>query len=133
VTLSAPSGDSSADGDAGHDGRSLAVDRRLHCGEDGAGDAAQLSGLVAAGQKDSEFVAADPVRRSVRRDRREPRTDGFDQPVADGVTHGVVDRLEMIDVDQQQPEAGPGPARRLADRLVEAGPVRQAGQRVEIG
>lgn len=43
----------------------------------------------------------------------------------------VVDQLEMVDIDQHQPETAAGSAH-FGDGAVELAAVRQAGQRVEI-
>ena len=70
--------------------------------------------------------------------RRSPRTSGdlLQHLVAGEVAEGVVDRLEVVDVDQQQ-----RPGRHLAararhlglDLLLETAPVPQPGQRVLLG
>ena len=71
-----------------------------------------------------------------RRQAAEPPGDGPEQVVAGGVAEAVVDRLEAVEVDEQDgdldPSAG-GRAERLLDPVEEEGPVRQAGQRVVEG
>ncbi len=63
----------------------------------------------------------------------EPLPDGHQQLVAGVVTHGVVDHLEVVEVDEQHADdaaLAPGPGHRTADPLLEQHPVGQAGQRV---
>ena len=76
--------------------------------------------------------------RSPARDAaREARRDLAQQLVAGGVAEGVVDELEVVEVEVEQRDARV-PARRGAGQrerevLPEQRPVRQAGQRVVVG
>ncbi len=56
------------------------------------------------------------------------------QLIAAGVTEGVVDRLEVIEIDQQQgTPLAVGGAQGLLQNMVEAAPVVQAAEIVVVG
>ena len=59
-------------------------------------------------------------------------SNGADQQVAEDVADGVVDDLEMIDIDQQQPERLVH-ADMASQQFVEVAAIGEPGQRVEIG
>ena len=63
----------------------------------------------------------------------QPRGDGAQQGVAGVVAEAVVDELEVVEVEEEDPDrrAGDrGAAERVVDRVDEAEPVGQAGERV---
>lgn len=108
------------------------------------GAAADLLGgvgdLVAAadtGQQDQDFVAAGPPDGVFSADAfADPRSKCGQHHVADAVSPGVVDVLEVVDIAEQDANVGPGRPW-LLQRDFEPpdglGPVGQAGQRVEAG
>jgi hypothetical protein len=89
------------------------------------------------GQEHGELVAAEP-RRRVRLPQagsQAPR-DPAQQPVAHGVPERVVDRLEAVEVHEQDGEPLTTPPRcgdRLGEAVVEERAVRQAGELVVRG
>ena len=92
------------------------------------------AGLVGAGQQDRELVAAQ-ARNGIRRAqiRAQTRADLTQQVVADVVTEGVVDRLEVGEVHDQHRDGFAGAW--LAQELLlqafdEERAVRQAGQQI---
>ena len=66
----------------------------------------------------------------------EPKGRFLKEEVSDRVTQGIVDILEVVEIEQQQAHAGPG-VPRILQGLVQADmeqrPVRQARQRVVVG
>ena len=96
-------------------------------------------GTLAVGgrQQDRELVAAEPghevglAQRPAQHDRRR-----HDELVAGVVAAGVVDLLEVVEVEQQQGAAGPGAGAQvevLGERRVEPAAVGQAGEHVVVG
>src|SRR3546814_6855047 len=79
-------------------------------------------------KKDKKFVAADPIDEVGRGGGGEPARGDLQQTVADMMTVGVVDRLEVIEIERDQP---PGPrtlAAKPRERRVERRTVREPGQ-----
>ena len=80
-------------------------------------------------------------RRTARPRRRRARSPacagrGHEHLVPGGVAEGVVDLLEAVEVDEEQPDDGAaalGPAERAAHQRTGLGPVRQAGEAVVGG
>lgn len=96
-----------------------------------------VAGFARSLDEDGELVAAEP-RRGVGepQDRGETAGDGDEELVADGVPHGVVDDLEVVEVDEEHagqggfaaaPEQGP------LDPLEEEDPVGEPGEGVVEG
>ena len=84
-------------------GAHLVQDERLaDLAEDALGDRGGRVG-VGVDQHDREFVAAQTKDRAGRRHRpREARTELTQQLVAGRVTEGVVDLLEVVEVDEEE-------------------------------
>jgi hypothetical protein len=86
---------------------------------------------------DRELVAADPTRDVGRaQSRAQARRRLGEHAVARQMTDALVDRLEVVDVEDEQGEAAAVAmrARALAqERLVEEPPVAEAGERVGVG
>ena len=87
--------------------------------------------------QDDELVAAD-ASDSVARACRfgEPLSCGDEDLIADEVAVPVVDGLERIDVDEQEPDVGAVTLPQLqgvGEPVEEQTPVRQSGQRVVVG
>ena len=72
-----------------------------------------------------------------RRPMRRPGGDVAQEPVADRVAVGVVDLLEAVEVEEDQPGRGPLRADRVdpssSRRWTNGGAVRQAGQGIVVG
>ena len=72
---------------------------------------------------------------SGRKPAGEPLRDDAQQIVADRVAERVVDALELVEIeihDRERRAVAPCAVERLGELLVEAGPVRQLGDRVEV-
>ena len=68
---------------------------------------------------DGEFIAAEPRGESaVLRDRLEPLRDRDQHAIPVGMTHAVVERLEVVDVEEEHADALAGNARAI-ERFVE--------------
>ena len=85
-------------------------------------------------RKSGELVAAEPCHGVVGPDAvLQPARDALQELVPGRVPEGVVDRLEPVQVEQEDGEALRVPlpgAQRVLDPLVEQRPVRQAGEAV---
>ena len=85
-------------------------------------------------QQDGELVAAQAGDRvAVAQSVRHPAGDLAQQRIAVLVAEGVVDVLELVEVDHQEPDRGPRPVgldEGAGQPLVQQGPVREPGQRV---
>ncbi len=82
--------------------------------------------------ENGELVAADPAR-CVRHYFAEPPRDFLNEAIANDMTHGVVDDLQIVDIDNQQAECrlvGNDP---VAHHIVKAAPVRKTGELIVIG
>ena len=96
----------------------------------------ELSGFrlsLDSGLNDGELVTAEP-RRHVGRLQAcaQPFGDALEKLIADRMAEGVVDALELVDVDIEHRElfAGPERLQRLFQPFAKQHPVRQVGQRV---
>ena len=88
---------------------------------------------VGAGQQHGELVAADAGDDVVRAQRvPQRRARRADHLVADVVAERVVDRLEVVEVDQHH-RAGRAVVDHRAELALEAAPVEQLGERVVVG
>src|SRR5215216_5303598 len=91
--------------------------------------------LLDAGLNDRKFVAAEPGNEINLPDATaQARRDGFQQLVACGMTKGIADALEFIDVDVEHGKllAPPGSLELALQLLAEQGAIRQIGQRVVV-
>ena len=92
--------------------------------------------LGAVDQHD-ELVATHPSDRvGVAQGAGQPGGDGHQEPVAGLVTEGVVDVLEVVEVDEQRRPTGAVAAvadQQLLDAVHDQRPVRQPGQRIVEG
>ena len=88
-------------------------------------------------EEDRELVAADPGGQVAGPQRRlDALADGRQERVAGGVAEGVVDDLEVVEVEEQHDRDQPGGVGRLESlghALGEERPVGEPGQRVVIG
>ncbi len=124
-------GDADADGDLDADRAALADLAAQPLGD--------LERVVAAGagQDHEDLLAADPVDRVARPQRRPHRVgDVLQDGVAGGVAELVVDPLEVVEVAEQQrvresPVEVAGLPVQLTETLLEGVAVEEAGQRVE--
>ena len=129
-------GPADGDPDAGAD-EVLDAAHRVGLGEgrgDPVGDRDRLVLVGEAVDQDPELVAAetgdDVSRAQVRPQARGDRAQQF---VAAMVADAVVDELEAVEVEEQDPDRSPGDGAALErdlERLDEAGPVGEAGERV---
>ena len=99
--------------------------------------AASSASVGELGQQDQELVAAEPGEhpRRPRCPRRRPG-DPPQQPVAGAVAEGVVDELEVVEVDEQQRDRAArarAAVHAAAQLRLQLGAVGQPGQRVEVG
>ena len=96
---------------------------------------ARSSASWAAVTSSTRMANSSPPSRAIvssgRRHRMETSGDRHEQPVADRVTKAVVDRLEPIEVEEQQadkPSAGRAPRQGVLDPVLEQCAVGEAGQ-----
>ena len=127
------------DTDAGGDDDVEPADRD-RVGQRAADPIGEVDRRALAGQvlgDDDELVAAEPGDGVSVADRAaQPVGDLGEHLVAGGVPEAVVDGLELVEVDEQQPDRAGGAGlagQRLPDALHQPGPVRQPGQRVVAG
>jgi hypothetical protein len=126
------------DADARADAQLDAVDRqrRLDRDGDGVGERARLRGRADRGDDDELVAAGPPDEGAAAGHGADPAADGAQHLVADRVAEAVVDRLEVVEVDEQHRDER-GLARALGEQRVQAlaqgGAVAQAGQRVLVG
>ena len=85
-------------------------------------------------QEHGELVAAQ-ARREVARLQRAAQApgDGLQQLVADRMAERVVDRLEVVEVEEEDRVVAPARGEQLAELVEEQRAVGQAGQRVVVG
>ena len=105
--------------------------------EDLLGEADDVLDAVHLRKDHGELVPAE-ARHRVAGPRRGPQAHGdqLEQPVPLLVPQGVVDRLETVEVEEQQSEnltVALGPRHRLVQAVQEQTAVREAGQRVVVG
>jgi hypothetical protein len=95
-----------------------------------ARDGGEVLGVVDAGQQQDELVAAEPRDGvALAHALAEPRGDATQQGVADGVAKAVVDLLEAVEVDEDEPDAvavAVGLRERDLEAVLEEPPVREA-------
>ena len=124
------------DADAGADVDLLAEkpERNPQRGPDALGDAGG-SRDVGVFEQDGELVAAKPRGRVLGADRRPQPMRGLDQDVvAGGVTEAVVDRLEVVEVDEEDRQvADLAAVEGVFDPFPEQAPVGQSRQRIVEG
>ena len=98
---------------------------------------AGCSGCVEPGGDDEELVARDPPDDVVAAHAVADSLGGEDeQLVADGVTHRVVDELELVEIEEHHRHRLAGPARvaeHRVDVLDDQHAVRQPGEIVVVG
>ena len=126
--------DGDADADVGGELVALDGDRLVQRLQQVAGGGDRL-GLPGARQQHRELVAAEPRQGVLRPQRRgEPARRALQQQVAEVVAEGVVDVLEAVEVEQQQPDgalaAGEPPPSSALQPVVEQRAVGQAGEGV---
>ena len=119
--------------------------RRRHPGDDVEGrhegvddpcrDLLDLGGVRGALDEDRELVAAEPRRDVVgAQGGGEASGDGDQQLVARSVPHRVVDELEVVEVDQEDPHDPAVVGRECTlHPVAEQDPVREPGERVVVG
>ena len=92
-------------------------------------------GGVDAGHHDDEFLAAQPTEQiAAADDAAQPIGEALEHEIADVVAIGVVDALEMVDVENHQRQRRAAHARVLDHRremALEEAAIVEAGQRVE--
>ena len=105
--------------------------------QDLVGQGDHFGGLADLRLHEGEFVAAQPGQRVGGADRGgDPLCDSAQQLVADGVTQGVVDVPEAIEIEQQDRNhaaLAAGAGQLLAEPIVQQGPVGQAGEPIVQG
>ncbi len=111
-------------------------DRRADRTDEARDDLLDLAGRTDASQQDDELVAARP-RDEVAVPERMLQTDAdlAQNLVARAVPHGVVDRLETVQIEEEQAEAASrfaGVGDRLVQTRLERGAVRQPGEPVVV-
>ena len=103
--------------------------------DDAAGENGRLIGRFDVLLKHHEFVAAEPRHEILRTQHgAQPVGDRAQQLVATGMTQGVVDLLELIEVDEQQRRQLLGIVRgcqKMLDFVAEIDPVRKPRQFVK--
>ena len=101
------------------------------------GDAPRDGHLRGIPEEDRELVAADPGREVPGpQGRLDALADGREELVARGVAEGVVDDLEVVEVEEQDDRDQPGRVGRLealGHALGEERPVGEPGQGVVVG
>src|SRR5690606_13396090 len=94
--------------------------------------ALQLAVVGAIVNENGELIAADATGRDVRATVGEPSTDRVDQRIAGEMANAVIDELEIIDVEQNEPERF-FELDRPSQKFLKTGPVRQVRQRIKEG
>ena len=106
------------------------VERGVHGVERALGQLVDGELVDEAGQQDGELVAAHPGHRVLAADGLDQAlADLLDEQVTGGVAVGVVDRLEVVEVDEEHADrlAHPsGPHELLLDPVLEEAAVRAA-------
>ena len=105
--------------------------------EDGFGGARRIGRARKPGNDHREFVAAEARDHAVGlEDAFDPLGDRLQHGIAGDVAEQIVDFLEAVEVEEQHGKAAVGAAMRREfglQLLVEAGAVRQFGQRIVMG
>ena len=116
---------------------SPALPRRNGCLSASSRRSATRLGLASAARSPASTTNSSPPRRPERvdlaDDALQSRGDGLQQFVADGVAERVVDRLEVVEVDEQRRDGGllaRGPGEHLLDAVDDQRAVRQVGERI---
>ena len=136
--LSARRAIADGDADAGvHHQRhrdALELERLAHHIEQSLGDELWRRIELGIVDQDDELVTTHPADRvGIAQRARQPRGNGDEQPVAGLVAEGVVDVLEVVEVDEQRRPCRPvalAAGEELLDAVHDQRPVRQVGQRV---
>ena len=123
------------DADAGTDDRALSVQRigLAQAGDDALREQLRLPGMIRRELQDSEFIAPH-ARHHIRPAHASPQAFRHDpqQGIAQRMTQGIVDTLEMIQIDAQHGK--PLPPQRLPQGgchpFMQQRAVCQAGQRI---
>jgi hypothetical protein len=102
--------------------------------DDAIGHAADVLAVADTVQEDRELVAAHPRSQVLVLERAaQPPRDRREQLVADRVPEAVVDRLEVVEVEEQDGEVALPGGQQLAELLEEQGAVREPRERVVVG
>ena len=106
--------------------------RPAHFGDDALDQWDHSRGDVVANVHDREFVAAEARDHVLRADAAEhAAADLLQQAIAHGMAERVVDRFEVIEIEQKDRERlGAAAGEHLLDLLAEHRAVRQIGQRI---
>jgi hypothetical protein len=109
-------------------------ERLAHGRDDARGDVLRTRDVVEVLADDDELVAGEARERVARsQDVAQAIRDRHEEEVARAVPERVVDRLEVVEVEEQHAGDAPGAAPRgdrLLETVVEQHPVRQPRQRV---
>ena len=121
--------------DAGTDPRRLAIDCKGGCHRsDNRSRHTLHTTLRGIGQQHGKLIAAQPRQSRMAADSRLHALCRLaQQPVAGGMAKGVVDGLEMVEIDEQQPASAPGtrcPRQIFTQALAEQGTIGEAGKRI---
>ena len=124
--------DARGDGDVAPD-----VERLRDPTEDPLGHLDRAVHVADLVEEDGELVAGQPARGVARPDGvGQPARDLDEEPIARAVTQRVVDRLEVVEVEEQdrrhRPVASPT-CERVRDPIREQGPVGEPGERIVEG
>ena len=126
-----------ANADRGRNLPPLQRKRPAKRGEDLVGNHLRLRSLAQIGQHDDKLVAAETTHRVAGANARGEAVGRFDQKrVAGRMTEGIVDRLEIVEIDERQGHAlfiPLGPGDRLVDAVQRQQSVGEARQVVETG
>ena len=127
------------DADAGADEHfaPLQVDGRAQLRKELARQLMDLLVVTGFGDEEHELVAAEAGEHILGRQvHAEAHGHGLQDQVAEGMSEGIVDPLETIEVDVQQRQLQvvlAGVFERLVDAVLEEDPVAQTGEGVEVG
>jgi hypothetical protein len=124
-----------ADADADVDLPPVERERPAQRLDDAVGHAGRPGKARVVVEQDGELVAAEPGRDVAgSHGRPQPPGDAAQQPVAGVVAEGVVDDLEVVEIEEHHDRhLRTRPLDPVTHGFEEQGPVRQAGERVVIG
>ena len=95
-----------------------------------------ILGIAHIGQYDDELIPAEPGDQILGAEgRAQPLRDGPEQLIPDGMAVLVIDRLEVVQIEEQDRQLGAGAVgarQHVPGELVEQGACRQTGQRVVL-